>query len=138
MVGHALWLSNVPSTLMRVMNQMLRPFIGRFVVVCFDDMLIYSLDMTSHMQHLKEVCDVLRGEKMYANAKNCSFVKDRVIFLGYVVLGDGIAVDDEKPNVVREWHTPTSVLEVRSFSGLAFFCRQFIKDFQVRLVCLDW
>ena len=92
-------------------------------MVYFDDILIYSPDATSHMQRLREVIRVLRREKMYANVKKCSFAMDRVIFLGYVVSRDGIAVDGEKVKAVREWPTPTSVHDVRSFHGLASFYR---------------
>ncbi|XP_020871957.1 uncharacterized protein LOC110225923, partial [Arabidopsis lyrata subsp. lyrata] len=56
-------LSNAPSTFIRVMNQALRPFIGKSVVVYFDDILVFSADLSSHLRHLSEVLHVLRREK---------------------------------------------------------------------------
>jgi hypothetical protein len=122
-------LTNAPSTFMRLMNHALRAFLGRFVVVYFDDILVYSKSLDEHIDHLHCVLTVLRKEKLYANLKKCSFCLDKVVFLGFVVGAKGIAMDVEKVKAIKEWPTPKSITEVRSFHGLASFYRQFVKDF---------
>jgi hypothetical protein len=123
-------LTNAPRTFMRLMNHALRAFIGRFVVVYFDDILVYSKSLDEHIDHLHCVLDVLRKEKLYANnVKKCSFCLDKVMFLGFVVSVKGITVDKEKVKAIKEWPTPKLITEVRSFHGLASFYRQFVKDF---------
>ncbi|XP_062173559.1 uncharacterized protein LOC133879023 [Alnus glutinosa] len=122
-------LTNAPSTFMRLMNHVLRAFIGKFVVVYFDDILVYSTNLDEHIEHLRCVLDVLRCEKLYANFKKCTFCMEKVVFLGYVVSTKGIEVDEEKVKAIKEWPTPKSITEVRSFHGLASFYRRFVKDF---------
>jgi hypothetical protein len=122
-------LTNAPSTFMRLMNHALRAFLGRFVVVNFDDILVYSKSLDEHIDRLHCVLTVLRKEKLYANLKKCSFCLDKVVFLGFVVGAKGITVDEEKVKAIKEWPTPKSITEVRSFHGLASFYRRFVKDF---------
>ncbi|GLU12626.1 hypothetical protein SLE2022_292900 [Rubroshorea leprosula] len=122
-------LTNAPSTFMRLMNHVLRAFIGKFVVVYFDDILIYSKSLTDHIEHLRMVLEVLRKEKLFANLKKCSFCTIQIVFLGYVVSADGIAVDEEKIKAIKEWPTPKNISEVQSLHGLASFYRRFINDF---------
>ncbi|XP_025983169.2 uncharacterized protein [Glycine max] len=122
-------LTNAPSTFMRLMNHALREFIGKFVVVYFDDILIYSTSLDLHAEHLQFVLSVLRKEKLYANLEKCSFCTDHVVFLGFVVSVEGVRVDVEKVKAIQEWPTPKTLSEVRGFHGLASFYRRFVKDF---------
>lgn len=122
-------LSNAPSTFMRLMNQILRPFIGSFVVVYFDDILIYSKTKDEHMEHLKQVLQVLQENQLYINLKKCTFSTNKLLFLGFIVGEEGIQVDEDKVSAIRDWPVPKPVTEVRSFHGLATFYRRFVRDF---------
>ncbi|CAL8992672.1 unnamed protein product, partial [Prunus brigantina] len=122
-------LSNAPSTFMRLMNHVFKSFIGRFVVVYFDDILVYSKDPDTHKEHLRQVFNVLREQKLYANLKKCEFLTNKLVFLGYVVSGEGIMVDSSKIEAITSWPVPKSIHDVRSFHGLASFYRRFIKAF---------
>ena len=122
-------LTNAPSTFMRLMNEVLRAFIGRFVVVYFDDILIYSKSLDEHMDHLRVVFNALRDARLFGNLEKCIFCTDRVSFLGYVVTPQGIEVDETKIEAIKSWPVPQTITQVRSFLGLAGFYRRFVKDF---------
>ncbi|RDY14128.1 Retrovirus-related Pol polyprotein from transposon 17.6, partial [Mucuna pruriens] len=66
-------LTNTPSTFMRLMNHVLHYFLGKFIIVYFDDILIYNKSLKEHLEHLRSVLHVLRKEKLYANFDKCSF-----------------------------------------------------------------
>jgi hypothetical protein len=70
---------------MRLMNEVLRPFIGKFVVVYFDDNWIYSKSLDEHIEYLRAVFCALREARLFSNLEKCTFCTDRVAFLGYVV-----------------------------------------------------
>jgi hypothetical protein len=78
-------LTNAPNTFLRLMNEVLRAFIDRLVVVYFDGILIYSKSLDEHMDHLRAVFNALRDARLFANLEKCIFCTDRVSFLGYVV-----------------------------------------------------
>ena len=114
---------------MRLMNQVLKPVIGKCVVVYFDDILVYSQSEEDHAKHLCQVLQILSKEKLYGNLEKCHFFTTQVMFLGYVVLAQGIHVDESKIKAIQEWLVPTSTQQVRSFHGLASFYRRFVKNF---------
>lgn len=124
-------LSNTPSTFMRVMNQVPRPFIEKIVIIYFDGILIYSHNEKDHLVHLKEVLLALRENKFYINLKKCSFLTDHLLFLGLIIRKNGIQVDDTKVRVIQGWPTPNIVHELQSFYGFATFYRRFIQGFSI-------
>ena len=76
-------LTNTPSTFMRLMNHVLRAFIGKFVVVYFYDISVYSKSIDEHVEHFRHVLEVLRKEQLYANHKKCTFCMDRIVFFWF-------------------------------------------------------
>jgi hypothetical protein len=122
-------LSEAPSTFMRVMHYVLRKYIGICVVVYFDDILVFSKSLEDHVVHLRDVLQVLRNERLYANMEKCIFGVDKLVFLGFVVSSKGVHVDETKIDAIKTWPQPTNLLQVRSFLGLAGFYRRFVKDF---------
>ena len=122
-------LINATNTFIRLMNHVLRAFIGKFVVIYFNDFLIYSKEIDAHIGHLRQVFDVIRKESLYVNLKKCNFCMDKIVFLGYVVSVKGIEIDEVKVKAIQEWFTPRSITYIKSFHGLASFYRIFVKDF---------
>jgi hypothetical protein len=102
-------LTNAPSTFMRLMNHILCAFIGRFVVIYFDDILIYNEGLYMHVDHLRQVLDMLRNESLYVNLKKCDFCLEKIVFLGYDVSAKGIKIDETKVKAAKEWPTSKMV-----------------------------
>ena len=96
-------LSNAPSKFQRLMNEVLCPFIGKFIVIYFDDILIYNCGREDHLHHLRQVCDALRREKLYAHPKKCYFFKTEVSFLGFIVSAQGVSAVPEKVRAISTW-----------------------------------
>ena len=122
-------LSEAPGTFMRLMHYVFRPYIGEFVVVYFDDNLVFSKSLKEHVTHLRTVLQTLRKEQLYANMEKCLFGVDKLVFLGFVVSSKGVHVDESKINAIKTWPQPTNLQQVRSFLGVAGFYHQFVKDF---------
>jgi hypothetical protein len=94
-----------------------------------DDILIYSKSEEEHEHYLRMVLQVLREHQLYAKLSKCSFYQKQIHYLGHIISNDGIAVDPEKIEAIREWSVLKNVTEVRSFMGLVGYYRIFIEGF---------
>ena len=122
-------LTNAPATFQAAMNDMLRPLLGKFVVVYIDDILIYSKDAKEHTSHVRQVLELLRANHYHIKLPKCEFEQEEVKFLGHIIGCNGVKVDPAKVAVIQEWLRPTNVHGVRSFVGLATYFRKFIEAF---------
>ena len=78
-------LTNEPSTFMRLMNKVLVEFIGKFVIVYLDDILIFNRNKDENLKNLDMVLNKLHQEKLMINLEKCEFKEIELLYLGFVV-----------------------------------------------------
>ncbi|CAM8956675.1 unnamed protein product [Rhodiola kirilowii] len=122
-------LSNAPSSFQAEMNSMFRPFLWQFVLVFFDDILIYSKSGEEHIRHLQEVFCILHSYKFYAKHSKCDIARSSLAYLGHVISGLGVAVDPDKIGAIRKWPLPSTVRQLRAFLGLTGYYRKFMAQY---------
>ncbi|KAK9189481.1 hypothetical protein WN943_018078 [Citrus x changshan-huyou] len=122
-------LTNALSTFQCLMDDLFRPYLRKFILVFFDDILVYSKTWNDHLAHLRIVLSILQTNKLFVKETKCRFGVSQVDYLGHVILDQEVAVSPSKIQVVLEWPTPTTVRKVRGFLGLAGlpdFSQQFV------------
>nr|XP_016438079.1 PREDICTED: uncharacterized protein LOC107764065 [Nicotiana tabacum] len=125
----SLGLANAPSAFMDLMNMVFKPYLDLFVIAFIDDILIYSRRKTDRAEHLRIVLQTLQDHKLCAKFSKCEFWLKSVAILGHVISGEGVQVDFQKIEAVKNWPRPTSVSDIRSFLGLAGYYMRFIEGF---------
>lgn len=123
-------LTNTPTTFQVLMNDVLKPFLRCFVLVFFDDILIYSSLWSEHLRHVRVVLQVLRNNKLFLKHSKCSFGAKSMAYLGHIISGQGVAMDPEKIAAIAEWSTPKTVRALCGFLRLASYYSKFIKDYE--------
>lgn len=122
-------LCNAPATFMHLMNSVLRKQLDKFVLAFLDDIFIYSKTREEHLAHIEEVLKELDAQKLYLKPSKCEWMKPEVEFLGHRIGREGLSVDPQKIDAVKQWPAPTNVSELRSFLGLAGYYRRFISNY---------
>lgn len=82
------------------MNQVFQGLFRKFVLVFFDYILVYSSSWTAHMHHLDVIMQILKKNQLFAKLSKCSFRLQQVDYLGYMVSGSGVSMDQAKVQVV--------------------------------------
>ena len=86
-------LTNAPATFMRIMNDVLRPFIDEFVIVYLDGILIFSKTWEQHLKHVKQTLDVLKKDNLHVKLSKCEVGKRSLNYLGHIVGGGELKID---------------------------------------------
>lgn len=110
-------LTNTPSTFQALMNEIFASILRRYVLVFFDDILIYSKTRERHRAHLREVLSILQTHNLFVRREKCQFGQDSINYLGHVISSQGVAMDSEKMAAMTQWPKTTNVKALRGFLG---------------------
>src|SRR5262249_6551135 len=102
-------LCNALAIFQSIMNRMFQPFLQKFVIVFFDDILVYSSSMTNHLIHLEKMLSTLAEHNFYFKKSKCSFAKNTIEYLGHIVSQGEVAPDQSKIEAVKAWPLPKNV-----------------------------
>jgi hypothetical protein len=127
-------LCDAPATFQRLMNDIFRQHLNRFVLVYLDDVLVFFPDITQHMHHLRIVLSILRQHKSYNKLSKCDFALTAIKFLGHVITDKGTTMDPDKVKAILDWPPPSGTpaqckTQLKGFLGLANVCRRPIDHF---------
>ncbi|MEL7181406.1 MAG: reverse transcriptase domain-containing protein, partial [Pseudomonadota bacterium] len=122
-------LSNAPGTFQRLMNELFKTELHKYVLIFLDDILIYSPTLEEHADHVRRVMLTLRAANLKLKPKKCKFFQPQVEYLGHIIDQNGSRPDHKKVEAVQTWPRPTTVTGVKSFLGFCNYYRKFVKDF---------
>lgn len=122
-------LANAPSFFQRAMNGVLHKYLGKFVLIYIDDIIVFSETEAEHEEHLRKVFKCLSEAGLQLKLSKCSFMQPSVNLLGFKISAEGIAPLEEKVKAIQSLEAPKNVKGVRSFLGLANYYRQCIKNY---------
>nr|KYP59153.1 Retrovirus-related Pol polyprotein from transposon 17.6 [Cajanus cajan] len=133
--GHFEWLvmpfglTNALATFQSLMNDIFHGLLRKFVLVFFDDILVYSSSLKDHLYHLEVVLQILQRQQLYARFSKCSFGVKEIDYLGHTLSGSGVAMDCNKLQAVKEWPRPINLKQLRGFLGLTGYYQRFVKGY---------
>ncbi|GAU25498.1 hypothetical protein TSUD_218700 [Trifolium subterraneum] len=107
--GHYEWLvmpfdlTNAPATFQSLMNHIFQQVLRKYVLVFFDDILVYSSSWHDHLQHLNKVLEMLQAHTLFVKLSKCSFGVTEIDYLGHIVIGQGVAMENRLTGYYRRF-----------------------------------
>jgi len=99
---------NAPATYQALMNHIFSGYIGRFMDIYLDDIVVYSNNLADHIKYVKLIINILAREKLYLSKNKLHFLKSELKILGRIISSGGIRMDPDKVDTILNWKTPTN------------------------------
>lgn len=117
------------ATFQNLMNTIFKPYLRRFMLVFFNDILIYNKEFKDHIWHLRVVLNLLLDNHLVVNQKKCLFAQDKIEYLGHIVSKSGVKVDPHKVSDMKNWASLRYIKELKGFLGLTGYYRKFVRGY---------
>jgi hypothetical protein len=111
------------------MNDVLCSFLRHFVLIFFDDILIFSTSWAEHLGHVCTVLGILHQHRLFVKRSKCAFGAEYISYLGYIISVEVVTMDPAMVQAVADWPWPRSARVVRGFLSLAGYYRKFVKNY---------
>lgn len=122
-------LTNAFTTFQALMNDIFKPYLRKFILVFFDDILVYNKTWEDQLSHLHQTLELLQKHQLAVKKTKCSFGQSQVEYLGHIVSFDGVAMDPTKIQAILDWPIPKNVKKLRGFLGLSGYYKKFIPGY---------
>jgi RNase H-like domain found in reverse transcriptase/Reverse transcriptase (RNA-dependent DNA polymerase)/Integrase zinc binding domain len=122
-------LRNAPSTFQRVMDNVLKEYIGKICLVYLDDIIIFSTSLQEHKESLAKILERLKHYNLKIQVDKCDFFAKNVEYLGHIVTREGVKPNPSKIEAIKRWPLPKNEKQLKGFLGVLGYYRRFIKDF---------
>ena len=122
-------LTNTSASFQSHINGVLRLYLDITVMIYLDDVLVFSRNLSQHEKHIREVVKALLKAGVYAKLSKCLFSVNRIPFRGFLLMNEGVEMEEDRIFTILNGAEPESVCEVQSSLGFANFYSQFVKGF---------
>ena len=120
---------NSSMYLQLLMDTVLKGIQYEYVISYTEDIVIYSKTFEDHLNHLEQVLVRLEKANLKLNPDKCRFAVPKVKFLGHTLSEQGIGLDQDKIEVIKNYPTPANVKELRGFLGVTGYYRKFVENY---------
>jgi hypothetical protein len=119
----------VKTTFQSCMNHVFNKQLMKFLLVFFDDLLIYNKTWEDHFKHVDQFLSIMEEQSLYFKESKCEFGMTEVIYLGHIIGEKGVQVHQETIQAILDWPTPKNLTELKGFLGICSYYRRFVKGF---------
>ncbi len=122
-------LNNTLVTFQRLMNKILRQYIGKFVQVYLNDIIIYSNNLDEYKKHIKAVLEKIREANLKLKLSKCQQFQIELKFIGHLIERNGIRPNPQNVKKIKNAEVPKNITKLRKFLGMAQYYWQYINGY---------
>ena len=129
-------LTSAPNTWARLVTKVMEEIPKSKIIVFFDDLLVHSPDLQTHLRTIKEVFMLLCKAGLRINMEKTDWIKKEVKFLGHLISDQGVTVPPEFLQIIKDWPLPKTLKDLRSFLGKCNYYRNNFQNFAITAALL--